>query len=390
VFQPIQRVFFNIQDEGLKQPLAGKEFRTLSELSSFLKEQGVEKEEIDRILRYGHNLPTEEVSPAMQTTPTRLGYRESKTTMLRGNWVKPASERERELFGEWVKQRHGVAIEKTPEYKQVIEEQSKLPASKQDHKLAIREQFGSIVEPKEAVEYKGKTYRWITNPMTGERQWWADVDLGVKFGKAREGKPLTGTAATVNLAASMLEAVSEAGKNLTFLSKMNYLNRVGEMIGAVSDDPKAGFVLMEDYAKNRVRRSAKSFAKPFGVLSEKYVQEDIARSAIYYAEMDNYVPKLKSLAKINRWYKKAYLALNHKTWVNVYLGNVTVRLGRKKEAEKHFKAAIGIDPTLDEPYFNLAALCAADGRKKEGKDYYKMATDNGGLPDPRLEELLGL
>ena len=51
-------------------------------------------------------------------------------------------------------------------------------------------------------------------------------------------------------------------------------------------------------------------------------------------------------------------------------------------------AAKQANPTLNEPYFNLAFLSAHAGRKQEARDFYQQALANGAVPDPEIESLL--
>ena len=70
------------------------------------------------------------------------------------------------------------------------------------------------------------------------------------------------------------------------------------------------------------------------------------------------------------------------------LGIIHNRLGRKNEAESHYKAAISADPILSEPYYNLALLCSRGKRLNEARDYYNQALERGAVPDPALEQRL--
>ena len=72
---------------------------------------------------------------------------------------------------------------------------------------------------------------------------------------------------------------------------------------------------------------------------------------------------------------------NAKAWI--FLGNVAGREQRDDEAEAHFRAAIEIDPTLSEPYYNLAVIYLRKGNKEEALNYYREALKRGA--DPNLE-----
>ncbi|MBJ05835.1 MAG: hypothetical protein CMO40_01785 [Verrucomicrobiaceae bacterium] len=72
---------------------------------------------------------------------------------------------------------------------------------------------------------------------------------------------------------------------------------------------------------------------------------------------------------------------NAKAWI--FLGNVAGREQRDDEAEAHFKAAIEIDPTLSDPYYNLAVIYLRQGNKEEALNYYREALKRGA--DPNLE-----
>ncbi len=72
---------------------------------------------------------------------------------------------------------------------------------------------------------------------------------------------------------------------------------------------------------------------------------------------------------------------NAKAWI--FLGNVAGREQRDDEAEAHFRAAIEIDPTLSDPYYNLAVIYLRKGNKEEALNYYREALKRGA--DPNLE-----
>lgn len=70
------------------------------------------------------------------------------------------------------------------------------------------------------------------------------------------------------------------------------------------------------------------------------------------------------------------------------LARIYYLLGRPKDAETHFKAAISADPVSSEPYFNLAVVCANAKRLKDARGYYQQALERGAVPDPKLQETL--
>jgi len=68
-----------------------------------------------------------------------------------------------------------------------------------------------------------------------------------------------------------------------------------------------------------------------------------------------------------------------------YLGNIA---GMQKEfdtAEVNYTAAIDINPTLPDPFLNMAKIRASQGKQKEAKNYYKQALENGAEADTQLE-----
>ncbi len=69
-------------------------------------------------------------------------------------------------------------------------------------------------------------------------------------------------------------------------------------------------------------------------------------------------------------------------------GSIAQQLNRLGEAESFYKAAISADPLLSDPYYNLAWLCAKDGRLDIARAYYQQALEQGALPNPKLEKLL--
>ena len=68
---------------------------------------------------------------------------------------------------------------------------------------------------------------------------------------------------------------------------------------------------------------------------------------------------------------------------HVFLGNVAGREERDDDAEAHFRTAIEIDPTLSDPYYNLAVIYLRKGLKDEALKLYQEALRRGA--DPNLE-----
>lgn len=73
---------------------------------------------------------------------------------------------------------------------------------------------------------------------------------------------------------------------------------------------------------------------------------------------------------------------------HVILGKLQFDLSQEKEAEAEFKTAIQCDDAQGGPYYNLAYLCAQQGRKKEGLAFYQEALKRNVPPDLALEKRL--
>jgi len=73
---------------------------------------------------------------------------------------------------------------------------------------------------------------------------------------------------------------------------------------------------------------------------------------------------------------------------HLLLGNAQFRVGNLPAAEEAFRTASACDETLAEPHYNLAILCARDGRKQEGRDHYARALELGAAPNLDLEQRL--
>lgn len=74
----------------------------------------------------------------------------------------------------------------------------------------------------------------------------------------------------------------------------------------------------------------------------------------------------------------------------VFLGNVAGREDHDDEAENHFKTAIQIDPTLSDPYYNLAVIYLRKGMKEEALQFYQEALKRGADPNLEFEASLAL
>ena len=70
---------------------------------------------------------------------------------------------------------------------------------------------------------------------------------------------------------------------------------------------------------------------------------------------------------------------------HVFLGSIAGLEPDFDAAERHFQKAISLDPTLTEPFFNLAVIRAEQGRKEEALEFYRTAVANGGSPDIAFE-----
>lgn len=73
----------------------------------------------------------------------------------------------------------------------------------------------------------------------------------------------------------------------------------------------------------------------------------------------------------------------------VVLGKLFFDLGQTREAEEQFKSAIAYDDANPLPHFNLAYLYSKEGKKKQGREYYRGAIERGAAPDLDLERSLG-
>lgn len=74
----------------------------------------------------------------------------------------------------------------------------------------------------------------------------------------------------------------------------------------------------------------------------------------------------------------------------VFLGNVAGHENKDHEAENHFKTAIQIDPTLADPYYNLAVIYLRQGNKPVALQFYREALKRGADPNLEFEASLAL
>ena len=70
---------------------------------------------------------------------------------------------------------------------------------------------------------------------------------------------------------------------------------------------------------------------------------------------------------------------------HVFLGSIAGLVPDFNEAERHFQEAIRLDPTLTEPFYNLAVIRAEQGRREEALEFYRTAIENGAPPDVAFE-----
>ncbi len=75
---------------------------------------------------------------------------------------------------------------------------------------------------------------------------------------------------------------------------------------------------------------------------------------------------------------------------HVYLGSVAGETGDYDLAIQSFQKALKINPTLSDPYYNLAVLYQSSGDQKKSKECYLNALENGASPDSSLEKKLGI
>lgn len=73
-----------------------------------------------------------------------------------------------------------------------------------------------------------------------------------------------------------------------------------------------------------------------------------------------------------------------------YLGSIAAVSGELATAEKNFNEAIRMDPTLTEPFYNLAILRAREGKKEEARKLYDKALENGAQPDLDFQQSIAV
>ncbi len=71
-----------------------------------------------------------------------------------------------------------------------------------------------------------------------------------------------------------------------------------------------------------------------------------------------------------------------------YLGNIAGMQNEFDTAEANYTTAIDINPTLPDPFLNMAKIRAKQGKLKEARDYYKQALENGAEADTQLESVI--
>lgn len=81
---------------------------------------------------------------------------------------------------------------------------------------------------------------------------------------------------------------------------------------------------------------------------------------------------------------------NDNAQAHIFLGSVAGHGKQFDEAEHHFKEAIRIDPTLTQPYYNLAKIYEQKGDKQEALKFYREALKNGGDLDLEFESRLSV
>lgn len=100
--------------------------------------------------------------------------------------------------------------------------------------------------------------------------------------------------------------------------------------------------------------------------------------------------RLSDLGNSRQSLKRAVDLDNENAKAYVFLGNVAGRENLDDEAEAHFKTAIQIDPTLSDPYYNLAVIYLRKGLKKEALKFYQEALKRGADPNLEFEASLAL
>jgi len=100
--------------------------------------------------------------------------------------------------------------------------------------------------------------------------------------------------------------------------------------------------------------------------------------------------RLGELQQSNTYLRKSLELENDNPQAYIFLGSVAGREMKHDEAEVHFKTAIRLDPTLAQPYYNLAVIYLDKGDKQEALKYYREALKRGADPDLKFEASLAM
>lgn len=73
---------------------------------------------------------------------------------------------------------------------------------------------------------------------------------------------------------------------------------------------------------------------------------------------------------------------------HIILGSIAGQKSDLKKAAFHFEEALEQDPTLPQPYYNMAIIHYKEGRKDEARKSYQNFLKNGGSASPDLEKML--
>ena len=74
------------------------------------------------------------------------------------------------------------------------------------------------------------------------------------------------------------------------------------------------------------------------------------------------------------------------TWISLALGSAYFRAGAMADAEREYRAAIGVDPKLGEAHNNLAVVFMLTGRFADAEQEIKAAEKSGFRVNPQLKE----
>ena len=73
-------------------------------------------------------------------------------------------------------------------------------------------------------------------------------------------------------------------------------------------------------------------------------------------------------------------------WISLALGSAYFRAGAMADAEREYRAAIGVDPKLGEAHNNLAVVFMLTGRFADAEQEIKAAEKSGFRVNPQLKE----